>query len=458
MTGPAHTDMQLAGRNNVPRQVCHVYRPARRADVATLIEHGIQSDWIARGLGRSYGDSMLNEGRGVIDMTPLDRLLAFDADTGTLECEAGVSLKRIIDTFLPRGWFPAVTPGTKHVTVGGAIACDVHGKNHHRDGSFANCVDQVTLLTAAGETLACSRDENAEVFFATLGGMGLTGVLLTVRLRLKRVASAYLNVRFEQAGNLDDLLAAFADDAQHSYSVAWIDGLARGAKLGRGVLMRGEHAEADDLPAVRRERPFDVPVRFKPSVPCDLPGFVLNRYTVAAFNARYYRKHRSGERLLDYDAYFYPLDGVGNWHRLYGRRGFYQYQFVVPEGDEGGAAVRHVMERLTASRRASFLAVLKRFGPESGGLLSFPVAGYTLAIDLPNRGDEVLALMHELDAYVVERGGRVYLAKDACLKREHFERMYPRLDTFKSICRRLDPQRRLASSQARRLGLVEVGS
>ena len=455
MAGPAFVDMTLSGRNSLPRQRCAVYWPGRRRDVALALERGPHASYIARGLGRSYGDSMLNEHQGVIDMTGIDHLLAFDAEAGTVECQAGVSLERLIEVFLPRGWFPAVTPGTKHVTVGGSIACDVHGKNHHRDGSFASCVERFTLQTATGEVLVCSRDDNADVFYATVGGMGLTGVILTARLRLRRVASAYVRVRYEQAANLEELLTAFNDDDRHTYSVAWIDGLARGPSLGRGVLMRGEHATGDELPPARRDRPLDAPPRFKSNVPCGLPGFLLNRYTVAAFNERFYRKHRSGERVLDYDEYFYPLDSVGNWHRLYGRRGFYQYQFVVP-ADDGGEAVRHILERLAASRHASFLAVLKRFGPESGGLLSFPMPGYTLAIDLPNRGEQVPAMMQQLDDFVVERGGRVYLAKDACLKPEVFARMYPRLVAFNAVRRRLDPHGRLASSQARRLGLVET--
>lgn len=441
----------------MPRQTCSVFRPSRRREVAETLGSDVCDQWIARGLGRSYGDSALNERQGVILCTPLDRLLAFDPQCGRLECEAGVSLERIIETFLPQGWFPAVTPGTKHVTVGGAIACDVHGKNHHREGSFASCLESFTLLTASGETLTCSSREHSDVFYATLGGMGLTGVILTATLRLKRVTSAWLRVRYQQASDLDALLRAFDDDAAHTYSVAWIDGLARGSSLGRGVLMRGEHADADELPAGRRERPFDVPRRFESTVPFNLPGMILNRFSVAAFNARYYRKHHSQERLVGYDRYFYPLDGIAQWHRLYGRRGLYQYQFVVP-AEDGGAAVREIMERMVASRRASFLAVLKRFGSASGGLMSFPMPGYTLAIDMPNTGGDVLSLMHELDQLVVERGGRVYLAKDACLERAMFERMYPGLDAFQQVRRRLDPHDRLASSQARRLGIVEARS
>ncbi|MEX2389411.1 MAG: FAD-binding oxidoreductase [Phycisphaeraceae bacterium] len=455
MTAPRHVDMPIAGWGNLPRQRCAVYRPARRRDVARTLHEGPHATYLPRGLGRSYGDAALNEHQGVILDTQLDRLLAFDPDAGLLTCEAGVSFDRILETFLPRGWFLSVTPGTKFVTVGGAIACDVHGKNHHRDGSFANTLDAFTLLTAVGDTLTCSRDENSDVFFATLGGMGLTGIILTARLRLRPVVSAYVKVQYQQATDLNALLAALGDDNQHHYSVAWVDGLARGGTLGRGVLMRGEHASLDDLPAPQRDAPLQPPAPRRRSVPCHLPGFVLNRYSVAAFNHRYYRKHATREAIVDCNAFFYPLDAIHHWNRIYGKRGFYQYQFVLP-GDDGGEGVRHVLERLADARLASFLAVLKRFGPESGGLLSFPMPGYTLAIDLPNRGPHVATLLRELDRDVADRGGRVYLAKDACLQRADFEKMYPRLDAFQQIRHRLDPHGRLASSQARRLGLVET--
>lgn len=447
------TPTPLGGWGRFPMARCHVFRPERRAAVAETLAAKAASSFIARGLGRSYGDAALNADGGVIVHDRLSRMLAFDLATGELFCEAGVSVADIIRWWLPRGWFPPVTPGTKFVTMGGAIAADVHGKNHHRDGTLAAFVRELTLLTADGETLRCSRDEHADVFWATVGGMGLTGMILDVRLRLRAVESSWLRVDYRKARDLEDTLGVFAArDAASPYSVAWIDCLARGRTMGRAVIMHGDHASAADVRAAGRA-PMARHDRVVFTVPCDVPGVLLNPLTMRLFNAVYYAAHRDAPgSLVDLDRFFYPLDGVGHWNRLYGRGGFVQYQAVLPpaSGHRGLAAL---LERVSGSGRPSFLAVLKRLGPQNPGLLSFPREGYTLALDVPVRPG-LVEFLRELDRLVLDHGGRVYLAKDATTTAEAVRVMYPRLDEFRAVKARLDPRGVISSSLARRLGIV----
>ena len=446
---PPRPDRQrLAGWGLQPRVDCDVYRPGSPADLAALLHdaHG-RHTLISRGLGRSYGDPATNADHAVALHTGMNRFLAFDDETGVVTAEAGVSFADLIDALLPRGWFPAVTPGTKFVTLGGAVAADVHGKNHHRDGSFNTCLIAFDLMTPVGETLTCSRDENADVFWATLGGMGLTGFILTVTLKMLRVTSSRIDVASTRVGSLDAMLEHFAaTDDDHRYSVAWIDCLARGAKLGRGVVMQGAHAEGNGTTDLRPDK------RRAKSVPFHFPRQALNALTVKAFNTAYYAKHGSGTHTEGFDPYFYPLDAVHHWNRVYGRRGFVQYQPVFPEAD-GAAGVRAVIQKLVDAKRSSFLAVLKRMGGQEVGPLGFPMAGLTLAVDMP-RGPGLDVFLHELDAVVLDHGGRVYLAKDAAMTAETFAAMYPRLDAFRAVQRRLDPDGLMSSTQARRLGIV----
>lgn len=453
---PRSRAIELSGWGNVSYQRANVFRPEKWGDVRAAVADGSAAGTagvVARGLGRSYGDAALNQGGAVLLDTRLNRFTAFDPATGTLECEAGVSFKDLVDVFLPRGFFPPVTPGTRHVTVGGAVAADVHGKNHHRDGSIANFVDGFDLLTANGQTLRCSRRENADAFWATLGGMGLTGVILSVRMRLRPVETSYVVVDNKKTADLDETIAAFEQgDGDYQYSVAWIDCLARGRALGRSVLMRANHAKVADLPVGLAERPFHPRAERRRNVPFHLPAFALSRFTVRMFNNRYYAGHADGRHVEHCENYFYPLDSVRNWNRVYGRRGFYQYQAVFPTA-EGPRCLRELMERISTGGAAAFLAVLKTMGPESGGLLSFPTPGLTLALDVPNAGDRTVSLLHELDRIVLKAGGRVYLAKDACLTRETFEAMYPSLPRFKQVKAELDPQNRFSSSLGRRLGI-----
>jgi decaprenylphospho-beta-D-ribofuranose 2-oxidase len=443
----------LSGWGRFPVETCRTFRPERRASLAAILDSSAETSYIARGLGRSYGDAALNSGAGVISFERLNRMIGFDPDGGILECEAGVSLAEILDCFVPRGWFLPVTPGTRFVTLGGAIAHDVHGKNHHRVGAISNFILDFHLQTAQGEILVCSPRENPEVFWATVGGAGLTGLILTARLRLQRVETAYVVVDYLNVSNFEEALDAMAEsDHLYEFSVAWIDCLARGKALGRSVLMRANPAARSDLPAgsvdplSRRRHP-------ERSLPFDFPSALLNPLTVGAFNALFYSLHRTvSGRLVDIDSFFYPLDAIRHWNRMYGRRGFVQYQIAFPpEASRTGLA--KVLERVSASGRGSFLGVLKSFGSASAGLLSFPFPGYTLALDLPV-GDGLVPFLRELDRLVLDGGGRVYLAKDAVTTRETFAAMYPRLDEFRAIKARLDPGNRLSSSQARRVGIL----
>jgi FAD/FMN-containing dehydrogenase len=444
----------LSGWGRFPVEDCSVYRPESQHQLAAILESGAQPSFISYGLGRSYGDAFLNRQGGVVCHTRLNRFLAFDAQAGVLECEAGVSLAEILKYFLPRGFFLPVTPGTKFVTVGGAIAADVHGKNHHQDGTFGNFVLDFRLLTPNGEKLSCSPNGYPDIFWATLGGMGLTGVILSARIRLRPVESAWVLVDYQKATNLEDALERMTEsDVRYQYSVAWIDCLATGRHMGRAVLMRGNHAPAKELPASLRG-PLAEPFRRRWTLPFDLPSLALNSLTVRAFNSFYYSLHRNAARqFVDLEKFFYPLDAIHHWNRLYGHRGFVQYQVALPL--EGGLeGLEEVLTRLARSRRASFLAVLKRFGKPNPGLLSFPIEGYTLALDLPvARG--LIPLLHELDRVVLDYGGRIYLAKDAVTTWQSFTAMYPKLEQFRAIKSRLDPRGRLSSSQARRLAIVE---
>ncbi len=412
-----------------------------------------QPTCIPRGLGRSYGDAAVNGNAAVVSMARLDRIMAFSADLKTIECEAGVSLDRILQVILPHGLFLPVTPGTRQVTIGGAIAADVHGKNHHLVGSFANFVRDFELLTAEGDRLHCSRKEHPDVFWATIGGMGLTGFITRARILLRPVESAYVNVRFEKTKTLEDTLHLLEKgDRSEEYSVAWVDCAARGTSMGRSVVMFGRHATAEEAAPRSKER-LAFPRRRGISVPLAIPLAPHRRWTLGGLNAVYYAINPNAVvRLVDIDRFFYPLDVVGNWNRLFGRDGFLEYQFVVPH-DRAITVIESALERVRLSGRTPFLGVLKRFGPASGGLLSFPTSGCTFAMDLlvdkglPN-------LLQGIEGAVVESGGRIYLAKDAIQTAEGFAQSYPRLNDFRTIQQRLDPNGKLSSSLARRLRIT----
>ena len=442
----------LGGWGRFPTAECHEYRPESWPAVAELLGRGMEPSVIARGLGRSYGDAALNPDAGVLNLTRLDRLLAFDAETGLLECEGGVSFGDLLETFVPRGWFLPVTPGTRHVTVGGAIANDVHGKNHHCDGSFGAHVRSFVLLTPDGAEHACSREENTDLFRATLGGIGLTGVILRARFQLMPISTAHIVRKRVRTPSFDETLEELARaERRHQYAVAWLDCLARGGRMGRGVVLKGDHAIPGDLPD-SIDTPLALPRTGEKPVPLDMPGGLLNSLTVAAFNEAYYRVNRTRDAtLVPLQGFFYPLDGLAQWNRLYGKRGFAQYQATIPLDAPQG--LRALLEHLSSARRASFLAVLKTFGEAGGGMLSYPSPGFTLALDLPNRKG-LVDFLHELDRIVLEHGGRTYLAKDSCMTAETFRKGYPQWEEFKAVKERVDPHNRLQSAMARRLGLV----
>jgi len=452
---PRFVQRSLSGWGNFPVAICDVYRPEDQSELAAIVARASQPSLLPRGLGRSYGDAAVNAASGVIDGSRLRRMLAFDPRTGVLRCEAAVSLAEILAVFLPRGFFFPVTPGTKFITVGGAIAADVHGKNHHRTGSMAASVLDFRLLTASGGLLDCSREENADIFWATLGGMGLTGVIVEASLRLRRVPSAHMRVDVERMRDLDEVLERCSgSDAQYDYGVAWIDCLARGRSLGRSVLLRANHAEPDELPPAQRAAPHRAVSRWRPSVPFTLPNATLNPLSVRVFNFGFYHRQRPGSHVARSDTYFYPLDVVHHWNRIYGRRGMLQYQLALPfESSRQGLA--DVLVELSSAGLVPFLAVLKSLGAASGGLLSFPRPGFTLALDLPHTGPDLIAALGRLDRIVARHGGRVYLAKDARLAPEIFREMYPDLARFQEVKAKVDPDGRFSSSQARRLGIVE---
>lgn len=412
------------------------------------------ADFIPRGLGRCYGDSALS-GR-VLSTLGRDCVLEFDREQGLLTCEAGVSFAEILALIVPAGWFLPVTPGTKFVTLGGAIASDVHGKNHHRDGSFSRHVRSLTLLGGDGRVHECSPEREPEIFWATAGGMGLTGVILQATVRLRRIETAYVVEESTKARNLEHLIALFGESMERTYSVAWIDCLARGASLGRGVLLNGEHAGLADLRSTRqRAEPLALPAKLGVAVPLTPPISCINLASVTAFNALFYARVRRGthRHLTDYDTYFYPLDRVAHWNRAYGPRGFAQYQCVVPP-KEGPAALERILQRVSEERLPSFLSVLKYFGPGDPGLLSFPMEGYTLTLDLP-MSERLLRVFDQLDEIVAAAGGRLYLTKDCRMSAATFRAGYPRLSEFEGVKRRLDPGNLLQSAQSRRLGIAE---
>lgn len=457
----------LSGWGNYQPVECAVLCPANQGglDSAVGVGVGVGGSVTARGLGRSYGDPAVSDTGVVVDCSgSLRHILAFvnaptepgfvDSEPTRVTAEAGVSLADLVEVSLVRGCFLPVTPGTKFVTLGGAIAADVHGKNHHAVGSIATFVESFELLIADGSTIVCSRVENERVFHATLGGMGLTGVIRRATLRMLRVPSAYIRVRHERASSLVDAIDALErTESETTYSVAWIDCLARGARMGRSVLMLGEHANRSELSLEQAKQPYAVPLKRVKSVPSIVPGFALNPLTVRAFNEVYYRTHPDKTAITDYDSFFYPLDSIQHWNRIYGKRGFIQFQALLPK-HTAREGLHELLTRLAKSGMGSFLAVLKTCGPASEGPLSYLYPGFTLALDLPNTGSRLLGLMEECNRLLLDYEGRIYAAKDAVTDAATFARMYPRLDEFRSVKRAVDPDTRFDSALARRLGIT----
>ncbi len=437
--GPAPTDRRLSGWGRAPVVPGFEVRSEDLATVTLDVP-------LTRGLGRAYGDAALPAAGDlrVAGSTLADRVLAFDASTGEMTAEAGLSLDELYRAFLPKGWFTPVTPGTRFVTIGGMVASDVHGKNHHVDGCFGRHVVAITLRVADGRIIRCSRDTHPDLFVATIGGMGLTGHILEVTFRLARVPSPWIYQEVERVPNIDAFMDALkASAAGWPMTVGWIDCLSKGESLGRGVLIKGRWAEREEAKPTFPSLGGQLPVPFM------FPNGVLGLPTVKAFNAVYYRLPRPHKAVVHPVPFFYPLDVARDWHRMYGPRGFTQYQCVLPSAG-GHAAVRRFMEVVTRGGGASFLCVIKDCGAEGEGLLSFPKPGTSIALDLAMR-DDTQALVDQMNERVIAEGGRIYLAKDALTRPEHFRAMEPRLDRFLDVRRTWDPQGRLRSAQSLRL-------
>lgn len=466
---------RIANWGNFPHVEAEIHEALQPPALARTLAG--QPALIARGLGRSYGDASL--GKHVWNDLPRNRILSFDAKSGLLTCEGGVSLEEILRVFVPRGWFLPVTPGTKFVTLGGAIASDVHGKNHHAHGSFCRHVVRIRLMLSDGRIVEATPTTNADLFRATAGGMGLTGLILDASFYLKRIETSFIKQISYRARNLDEMFRLIDEHGDVTYTVSWMDCLQRGKNQGRGILFTGEHAALSDLNDSQRHDPLAHPHRLKLAVPFMLPGFVLNPMTVKAFNLAVYGTHpwKVHTSIVDYDKFFYPLDSIHHWNRIYGPRGFVQYQFVLPE-DRGYDGMVRVLDEISKRGLGSFLVVFKKCGDPasfsqagmqrskggspSGGAkiggkvpvfpLSFPMKGYSLALDFAIRPG-LMEFLDHLDELIQSEGGRVYLTKDARMKPKMLRRQYPAVKEFERIRKQLDPKRHIRSHLSERLGL-----
>ena len=448
-------ELSMAGWANYPRVTSFVLRPERVGvlpQMLTALPDG--RPFIARGSGLAYGDAAINEAGFVLSMSRLDKLLEFDSDGGVIHCQAGVRLADILSAVLPAGWFLPVTPGTSQATVGGCVACDVHGKNHHHAGSFANHVRAVTLADPCGGITTCSPTERPDLFWATIGGMGLTGVILDATLTLMRVESSWVLARNIMTHDLEDTLRVLAETKHATYSVAWIDATAEAKHRGRGMVMLGEHAPRDQIPLHARNHSLRFHQSVRARIPAGVPG-VLGGWSVGhLINACIYRRHmraNSAERAVPVAAYFYPLDAVENWNRLYGPRGFLEYQVIVPEA-AAAPLIRSILDALAAASIPSFFTSMKRMGSGNQAPLSFPMQGIVFSIDVPVQV-KIFALLDSFDDKVAAAGGRVYLAKDARCRPEVIAAFYPRLREWRDVVARQDPNGRLSSGLSRRLHL-----
>ena len=448
----------LSGWGRTSPSNARVVAPDDPSDVGSVLrsagDDSAKPGVIARGLGRSYGDAAQCAGGVVVDTRHLGRIGPIDPESGAVEVQAGVSLDGLLRSGLQSGWFLPVSPGTRQVTIGGAIAADIHGKNHHADGSFGRHVVSLTLETPTG-VHEVGPDSDSELFWASAGGMGLTGVITRAVVTMRRVETAWMRVDTERHNDIDSLMAGLERVDHHNrYSVAWVDCAAVGPRLGRGILDAGDHAAISELSAKRKADPLAPPRRRSLTVPRLVPPRIMNLFTVSAFNEAWFRKSpsRTGQ-LRHLGGFFHPLDAVSNWNLLYGRRGFVQYQFAV--GDEHHDVVPRAIELLHKAGAPCTLAVLKRFGPASPGPLSFPIPGWTLALDLPVGPPGLRPALRRLDDIVAGVGGRIYLAKDARLEPSSFAAMYPRLAEFNTVRRRVDPEGLLQSDLARRVGICE---
>ena len=434
--------MNVSGWGNYPVVNARTSQPYNSEEILSHIEACETSGNIARGLGRSYGDSSLSE--NIIQTTRIDQFLNFDDSSGVLTCAAGVSLATILDNFAFKGWFLPVSPGTKFVTIGGAIASDVHGKNHHKDGTFSDHVLSMTIATVSDGLVYCDRTSRSELFRATCGGMGLTGIITEARVKLIKISSTFINQKTIKTNNLDETFDTFESYRDAPYSVAWIDCLAAGDQLGRSVVMLGEHSKNGSFK-------HDSKLHLK--VPTFLPSPILNKYTVQIFNNVYYNLSDTTTKKppVHYETFFYPLDRITNWNLIYGKKGFTQYQFVIPAA-AGLNALKSILQKITESGLGSFLSVLKKFGPNNNNYLSFPMEGYTLALDF-KINTKLFPLLDLLDKMVMNYGGRVYMSKDCRMSETTFKESYPNWEKFMEVRRTYKADKLFNSTQSIRLGL-----
>jgi FAD/FMN-containing dehydrogenase len=439
---------QIANWGNYPAMEADEHSFVFDDQLKQLLQTG--GSFIARGNGRCYGDASLAE--NTLSTLKYDKVLSFDAKAGVFECQSGITLDQVLTIIVTKGWFLPVTPGTKFITIGGALASDVHGKNHHVDGSISNHVIEFDLVLASNEVVTCSAESYPDLFEATMGGMGLTGVITRVKFRLKKIETAYIKQKQIKARNLEELTNLFERYRHYTYSVAWIDCLKKGEGFGRSILMLGEHAKIDDLPEAMRADPLKLPAKKQITFPVNMPSWTLNKLTVKAFNFLYYSKNLKKEidNVVSYEPFFYPLDAILHWNRLYGKNGFVQYQFVLPLSEKQGLI--EIMNRIADQGLGSFLAVLKVFGDQQS-LISFPKEGYTLALDFPvTKG--LFSFLDELDQLVIKYHGRLYMSKDARMKPELLEAGYPGLSKFKAIIKKYNDGNRIRSVQSDRLQLT----
>ncbi|PWT75987.1 MAG: FAD-linked oxidase [Bacteroidetes bacterium] len=406
--------------------------------------------FIARGNGRCYGDASLAS--TTISTVQYNKILSFDTEKGIFECQSGLTLDSILEVIVPKGWFLPVTPGTKFITIGGAVASDVHGKNHHVDGSFSNNIIDMDIMLSSGKLITCSPEVHPDLFEATCGGMGLTGIITRVKFKLKKIETSFIRQKQIKAENLEEIIRLFEEYNHYTYSVAWIDCLKKGRNFGRSILMLGEHASLVELSQTQKNAPLQLPKKKQIVFPFNLPSWVLNAFTVKAFNFLFYLKNLKKEinNVVSYEPFFYPLDAILHWNRGYGKNGFVQYQFVLPLAAKQGLI--EILQRISDKGLGSFLAVLKVFGKQES-IISFPKEGYTLALDFPVKKG-LMEFLDELDEVVLKHGGRIYMSKDARMKAKVLEQGYPDLEKFKTIVKKYNPDGRIHSIQSDRLFLT----
>ncbi len=431
---------RLSNWNNYPVVDADISSPVFSNEIGDILNSSAPT--IARGNGRCYGDASL--GSNVVSTLALNYALDFDTANGIFKCQSGMLLSDILEIIVPKGWYLPVTPGTKFITVGGAFASDIHGKNHHKEGSFSDYVLKIKIIKPDGQPEECSPESNPTLFWFTAGGMGLTGIIQEITFKLKKIESPFIKQRQIRAGSLDEIIEMFDEYKNYTYSVAWIDCLKRGSSFGRSILMVGEHATRVEAEGKRFKLGNNI------SVPFYLPSFTLNALSIKTFNAFFYAKNyrKVMDSTISFDKFFYPLDSILAWNRIYGKRGFIQYQFVVPK-EIGKKAISEILKRITERGWGSFLAVLKAFGPGSVPL-TFQMEGYTLALDIPlNRN--LFKFLDELDLIVKDYGGRIYLSKDARMKPEIFFSTYPQSYDFSQFVASIDPKNVIQSGLSKRL-------